>query len=108
MRHLDDYALGAAVLGDLHQAARIARGHDARSGLDDARYLPAAEVAGDLRLAQAIHPRAAAAEIGVLAVDEGEASNAPQQFTRLGPDALTVREMAGVVIRDRHRKVAER
>src|SRR5215468_10985092 len=98
MGHLDVHAQGAAVLGDLHQTARVAGGDDPRARLADSLGLAPPEVAGDLGLEQVVHPRAPAAKLAVLEVDEGHARDAPQQLPRLGPYALAMRQVAGVVI----------
>src|SRR6266536_4211934 len=84
--------------GDLEQAARIARGHHTRAALADARDLHPSQLFRHGRLREIVDARAAATELRVLDVHQGQPGDAPQELSRLGTHLLAVGEMTGVVI----------
>src|SRR5207245_1173412 len=68
--------------------------------LDDPIDLSLDELARDLRLQEIVDARAAAAEIAFAELDEPKSWDPTEQRARLLPDALTVRQMARVVVGD--------
>src|SRR5262247_1015697 len=98
----------ARVPRDLEQTARIPRRQDTRAALPDARDLHAPQLLGHGWLGQIVDARAAAAELGVLEVHQGEAGDAPQERAGLGAHPLAVGEMTGIVIGDGETQLAQR
>ena len=56
---------------------------------------------GDLGLKEVVDPRAAAAAVRIGQGDESEPRHGGEKRARLSTDPLRVREVAGVVVRDR-------
>ena len=94
--------------GDLEEATRIRRGDHPRSGLGDACDLGVSQGASCPGLEEIVDARAAAAEVTVAELDEPEPGNPAEQPARLLSHALTVNQMAGVVVRHREVEGAQR
>ena len=89
---------------DLHPAAGVGRHHDVRAGGEHGARLALAELAGRLGVQQVVGTGAAAADLGLDQLAQLDAGDAAQQPARLVAHALGVREVARVLVGDRHRQ----
>jgi hypothetical protein len=87
------------VATDLHQAADVAACQDLGAGGEEGARLLLAEPRRDLRVLEVVDPRRAAAQLPVGRLDEGGA-DCGEEAAWGGPLALSVRQVAGVVVGD--------
>ena len=93
----------AQVRGDLHEAADVAGGHCLRAGRADGLGLARAERGGDVGVLDVVEAGRPAARVAVGNLHHAQVRHGCQQRPRRPADALRVREMAGVVVRDGQR-----
>ncbi len=84
--------------GNLQRAPGVGRGNHIRRKRRDVTDFARAELRGRIGLHQVVDPGAAAANLGFLRRQELDAGNPLQQGTRLGTHALTVRQVAWVLV----------
>ena len=90
--------------GHLHQAARVGGDQQLGAGGQHVRGLAVAELGRRLRVEQVVDAGRAAAELRLGDLPQLQPGDAAQQLARLGPDALGVGQVAGVVVGDGHRQ----
>ncbi len=89
---------------DLQRAARIGRGDHVRRERGDVACFTRPQLSGGLWLDQVIDSGAPTADLGFGRCQQLDAGNRLQERARLRPDALAVRQMAGVVVGDGRRR----
>ena len=89
------------VGGDLDEAPDVAGGDCLRAGRADGLGLARAERGGDVGMLHVVEAGRPAARVAVGNLHHAQVRHAGQQRPRCPADALRVREMAGVVVRDR-------
>src|SRR6266542_3124173 len=87
----------------LEDAAGVRRDHDVRPRHEDRRDLLALQFSCDLGVRQVVDARAPAAALGVGDRHDRDVGYRREQRAWLAPDALAVREMAGVLVDDADR-----
>lgn len=87
----------------LQDAAWIRAHNDIRPRSNDRRDLLALQLPRDLGLREVVDPGATAAAFGIGDLGDRDALDRTQQRARLHPDALTMREVAGVLVHDTQR-----
>ena len=92
----------------LQQATRIGRDDGLCLGGEQIFYLAIAQLIRGLGVEQVVDPGRAAAQRGLLDLRDFEAWNGSQQASRLGVDALSVPQVARVMIRHPHRQSVAR
>src|SRR6266851_5288520 len=86
----------------LHLAARVGGDDELRAGARHVVQLLVEDASGHRRLERAVQTRGAAADVGVLHLDELDTRYRPNEVARLCADSLSVREVARILIRDAH------
>jgi hypothetical protein len=93
------HAAFAQARGDLEKAAGIAGDHYLGAGQGQAIQLAVQEFLGDLGVQEIVDSGAPAAKVRLPQRHQREPGDRPQETPRLRSDPLTVRQVAGVVIR---------
>ena len=84
--------------GNLNRASRVSGRDQIRIEIGNMTGLSRSELGGCFRLNQIVDARAAAAHVGFRGAHHFQSRNGTEQVSRFTPDALGVREVAGVVI----------
>ena len=86
---------------ELQQATRISRGHRQGAGLDNVTYFTFLKFRRHLRLRDIVNARAAATPHRLRQLDQLEAGDGGEDFSRLPGYLLTVAQMTSLVVSDR-------
>src|SRR5262249_59373947 len=91
-------AAGAKMLLDLQRAARIGGNEQVGPDLEQILDFAGADLVGAFGLDQVVDARTPAALLAVGNLHQFDSRNPAKQPPRLGPDALSVCQMAGIVV----------